>query len=187
MTFSRLIKIEGIIIKRRNCREADRIITLFTKEHGKIRCVAKGVRKISSKRAPHIELFRHAKITLYKPYNRLPIVSEAYSEYGLVEEKSTLLQISYAYLFCELIDQMLPEGQIHEDVFILLYKAFRDIRIEKEPMMLGEIAHRFATQLIQILGFLPKDAAISKNKIRPFIERIIERKLRSLALLTRVV
>jgi len=55
-------KTEGIIIKRKNFGEADRILTIFTKNKGKISIVAKGVRKINSRRAPHIELLQKQKL-----------------------------------------------------------------------------------------------------------------------------
>ncbi|GIV45007.1 MAG: hypothetical protein KatS3mg035_2130 [Bacteroidia bacterium] len=72
----RNFKTEGIIIKRRNVLEADRIITVFTREHGKLQIKARGVRRITSKRASHIELLNYAQLSLYKG-SSLPILVEA--------------------------------------------------------------------------------------------------------------
>jgi DNA repair protein RecO (recombination protein O) len=45
---------EGIILKRRNLGETDRILTVFSRQYGKIKILAKGVRKINSRRSGHI-------------------------------------------------------------------------------------------------------------------------------------
>ncbi len=49
-------KTEGVIIAKKNFGEADRILTIFTRDHGKIGCIAKGVRRPRSKKAGHVEL-----------------------------------------------------------------------------------------------------------------------------------
>ena len=52
---------EGVILKKTNLGEADRLLTIFTKYKGKIRALAKGVRKITSRRSPNLELLNHVK------------------------------------------------------------------------------------------------------------------------------
>src|SRR5476649_2177365 len=64
--YMRTVKTIGFILKRRSIGEADRIITVFTKEEGKITIKAKGVRKITSKRASHIEPLNKAILGIYK-------------------------------------------------------------------------------------------------------------------------
>ncbi|PIZ97846.1 MAG: DNA repair protein RecO, partial [Candidatus Levybacteria bacterium CG_4_10_14_0_2_um_filter_35_8] len=55
-------KTEGIVIKRRNLGEADKILTIFTKRYGKIQVKAPGIRKINSRRSPHVELLNYSAI-----------------------------------------------------------------------------------------------------------------------------
>ena len=59
-------KTEGIIIKRRNYGEADRILTVFTKYNGKIQVKATGIRRIPSRRSAHVELLNYSVLNLYK-------------------------------------------------------------------------------------------------------------------------
>jgi DNA repair protein RecO (recombination protein O) len=73
---SRVYVAEGIVLKRRNVGEADRILTVFTKKYGKIRVIAKGVRRITSRRAGHIEVFTRVILTLHS-YKNMDIVTEA--------------------------------------------------------------------------------------------------------------
>ena len=61
----RNFKTEGIIIKRRDYGEADRILTVMTREYGKLKIKAKGVRKITSRRSAHIELLNHTVFYIF--------------------------------------------------------------------------------------------------------------------------
>ena len=60
---------EGLIIKRKDFGEADRILTVLTDRFGKISVVAKGVRRITSRRAGNIELLNLVKLHLFKAKN----------------------------------------------------------------------------------------------------------------------
>ena len=60
------VTVEGLILKRANFGEADRMLTILTKNLGKISVVARGVRKITSRRAGNVELLNLVKIGLKK-------------------------------------------------------------------------------------------------------------------------
>lgn len=72
------IKVEGIILKRRNLGEADRILTVFSKNLGKISVLAKGVRRITSRRAGNVELLNRVSMYLHRAKSFL-ILTEAIS------------------------------------------------------------------------------------------------------------
>src|SRR5881628_1264153 len=71
-----LYKSEAVIIKRSNLGEADKILTIFTPNFGKLRVVAKGVRKVTSRLAGHVELFTRSQMLLAKGRN-LDIVTQS--------------------------------------------------------------------------------------------------------------
>jgi len=58
----RLLRTEAIVIKRVDFGEADKILTLYTPYMGKLRAVAKGVRRPTSKLGGHVELFTHSQL-----------------------------------------------------------------------------------------------------------------------------
>ena len=62
----RQYRTEGIVLKRSDFGEADRILTLYTPERGKMRVVAKGVRRITSRKAGHVELFVRSRCMIHK-------------------------------------------------------------------------------------------------------------------------
>jgi hypothetical protein len=115
----RSFKLEGIIIKRRNYNDADRLLTVFTKEQGKITIKAPGVRKITSRRSSHIELLNHSLLNLHKG-SGMPILTEAQTIDSFSIIKSDLAKVGDAYHLCELIDGLCPENQENNRVFFLL-------------------------------------------------------------------
>ncbi len=178
MTVSHIYAVHGIVLKRRNVGEADRIITLFTKEQGKIRVIAKGVRRIPSKRAPHLEVFRRVGIIVHKG-RTLDTVTDAQSSALFDADTFDMQKVSFAYYICELVDRLLPERQEHEDVFRLMINTFRSLDAGDTILAWQESIVTFALELLWILGYLPRATRLSEEKIQPYIERIIERKLRT--------
>lgn len=185
MTHSRFYKVECIILKRKNWGEADRIVTVFSQEFGKFRVLAKGVRKITSRRAGHLEIFSHVALTIHKGKGNLDIVTEAEQVRRVLSDDAGLQAMSFAYYLCELVDALTPERQEHRDVFSMLVKSLEEIGQAHEISIWQDIVYSFALQILTILGFLPLQQ-LSIRTIHPYIESIIERRLKTTALLTRV-
>ncbi|MFN2162508.1 MAG: DNA repair protein RecO, partial [Candidatus Promineifilaceae bacterium] len=61
MSRERTYRTEAIVLKRSDFGEADRLLTLYSKEFGKIRAIAKGARKPQSRKTGHVELFMRSK------------------------------------------------------------------------------------------------------------------------------
>lgn len=169
----RSYKTEGIVIKRKNFGEADRILTVFAKYQGKIKIVAKGVRKINSRRASHVELLNHSIITIH--VGKLPILTEAetISHYSLL--KNDLKKAGYAFYICELVDGLTAEHQENRNVFRLLEQTLYDLEIIKDPRPLIK---RFEQEILILLGFWPKEQMFLEDS-DSFIEDIMERKIKT--------
>jgi len=122
----RNFRTEGIIIKRRDYGEADRILTVMTRDYGKLKIKAAGVRKITSRRAAHIELLNHTILHLYKG-NTFAILTEAkmLSDFSAIKEDFT--KVGFAYHVCELVDGLCPENQENRNVFELLQKTLTNL------------------------------------------------------------
>lgn len=179
----RNFKTEGIIIKRRNVLEADRIITVFTREHGKLQIKARGVRRITSKRASHIELLNYAQLSLYKG-SSLPILVEAQMIESFSDIKNDLNKIGFAYHICELIDGLCPENQEQHQVFDLLKLTLERLAKGEENSLI--IIHEFEIDLLSFLGYWHKGKDSSLIDTQHFIEHILERKLKSHQIFSRL-
>ena len=72
----RTYTVEGIVIKRQNIGEADKLITLFTETLGKITLLARGIRKSSSRRVGSLELFNQVKVSAARGRGELDTLTE---------------------------------------------------------------------------------------------------------------
>src|SRR5581483_11158034 len=136
----RNLKTEGIIIKRRNFGEADRILTVFTKDHGKLQLKAKGVRRITSRRSSHTELLNLTSLYLYQGRN-MYLLTEAIVVENFSQLKNDLLSVGFAYHICELIDGLCPENQENQKVFDLLKQTLFALKNDKNLENIVEIIH----------------------------------------------
>lgn len=177
MTAPRVFKAEGIILKRKNVGEADRIVTVFTKEYGKMRVIAKGIRKVSSRRAPHLEVFTRVRMVVHSG-KTFESVSEVEPIEVYEHMRGDLSRVSMAYYLCELIDSLLPEKQEQRDVFTLLTQALDDLSLGSGPGIYL-MSKTFTLELLWALGFLPRNKMLTGDKLQQFIETITERRMKS--------
>lgn len=180
----RVFTTHAIVLKRRNVGEADRILTIFSKEYGRMRVIAKGIRRIHSRRAPHLEVFSHVSLVLYKG-KTWDSVTEATPIHAFGFLREHLPRVSTAYYLCELVDALLPERQEHRDVYTLLVGALSvlDDTTEADLLIVNE---QFALELLRRLGYLARDRSLPSGQIEPYIERIVEKRIRSYRLLTKL-
>lgn len=168
-------KTEGIVLKRINFGETDRILTIYTKHYGKIRTIAKGVRRITSRKAPHLELFNHTVFFLIRGKN-LDLVSEARIARSFPSWRKNLIKVGVAYYFCELIDKLTPDGQANQEVFDLLKTFLEKINSHS----LKSLVREFEEKLLEELGFgIPREVKEQSGSLRAYIETITEKEISS--------
>lgn len=171
----RSFKTEGIVIKRRNYNEADRIITVFSRRNGKINIKALGVRKITSRRSSHIELLNYSIFSLYQGKN-ISTLTEVDSLNNFSDIKRDLKKIAAAYHICELIDGLCAENQESEAIFNLLTNTLNKI---SNNFNLKEAVYEFEIELLGILGFHTSLTPHIKINTQELIENILEKKLKT--------
>lgn len=184
MTLAHIYATHAIVLKRRNVAETDRIVTIFSKEYGRLRVYARGVRRVYSRRSAYLEVFSHTAFILHRG-NKWDSVTEATPLHAFSRLRSDLPRVSQGYYLCELVDALLPERQEHRDVYTLLLgtlTALNDIT-QTDPI---EISEQFAIELLRMLGYLSRDRALPSGQIDPYIERIIEKRLRAPRILSQL-
>lgn len=175
----RLSKVTGIIIKRKNFGESDRIITVFTKQQGKITIKAKGVRKITSRRSSHVELINYGVMNLYKGQG-MPILTEIETKQSFHKIKTNLQKTGYAYHICELIDGLCPENQVLPAVFNLFLET---LCILDNHAAHKSILSEFEISLLTVLGYWADKQHSTNIQTEHLIESILERKLKTIQIL----
>lgn len=140
------------MIKTQPFRSSSLIVTFFTKEFGKIRGVAKGVRREKELRGALFELFTRADIVFYeKTRSDLHLVSEASILESHDKLRTGFASIAYASYFSELVDVVTEVHDPHPKIFELLDFSFRFL-----PSLVPEcLARLFEIKLLEEIGWIP--------------------------------
>ncbi len=147
-----LYKTEAVIIKRIDLGEADRILTLFTPHFGKLRVVARGVRRVTSRLAGHVELFTRSRMLLARGRN-LDIVtqSETIDPYRpLHDDLSRIARTSYA---AELLDALAPDELENYPAYRLVVDTFGLLCEDPDP---DRVLRWYELQLLGYMGYAPE-------------------------------
>ncbi len=169
----RTYKTEGIILKRTNFGEADRILTVYTKHYGKIKALAKGVRKVASRKGGSVEAFNQVVLFLVKGKN-LDLLSEVQVINSFKSWRKNLAKVGVAYYFCEIVDKLTPEGQDNKAVFALLEGFLSKLGRSSE----FNLVRPFEEQLLEELGFgVPAKLKKGSRSLKAYIESIVEKEI----------
>lgn len=174
---------EGIILARRNYGEADRFLTIFTKHYGKIRVIAKGVRRPSSRKRGSLELFNYVKLFLAKGHN-LDIITEVESKDTFSLWRKDLTKVAVAYHLCEVIARLTAEHQENKEIFELLVHALEKLHTINYWDIYPFIQN-FKVRTLEELGFLERDKGVPKD-LDNYIEDLINGSLRTRNFLKRL-
>ena len=145
------IKTSGIIIKRSNFGEADRILIILTDRLGKIKAMAKGVRKIKSKMAGSLEPYMLVDLQLHEG-KTFYIVTGA----SIIEEykniHSQIKKTAQAYFVGELIDKFLEESHKNETIFEISKQIFSAIENDEKDLVISA----YQLKIVEAAGFKPE-------------------------------
>lgn len=145
----RAFKTEGIVLKRKNFGEADRILTIFTPYNGKISVLAKGVRRITSRRAGNVELLNRVSIFLHQARG-MPILTEASTLDTYQKIKDNLRLSTVAFHIIELVDKLTAENQESKILYEQLVEVLK--RLEKNPRQI--LIRAFEVKILSNQGFI---------------------------------
>ena len=152
MRRERLYRTEAIILKRSDFGEADRLLTLYTPKLGKARAIAKGVRRPTSRKSGHVELFTHSQLLIAKGRN-LDIVTQAETVHAFRPLREDLLRTTYAYYSAELVDLFVEEGIENRSLFDLLLAVLGWLGDASD---LDLTTRFFELRLLSLLGYRPQ-------------------------------
>ncbi len=140
---------EGVIIGRRNFGEADRILTIYTKDFGKISTLAKGVRRPRSRKSGHVELGNWCKVFIARGKN-LDLLTEVELKRAFGIANFSQNTANKIYHLLELVNNLTAEKQKNPGVFILLVNFLKKITKEEDFNL---VSLAFKVKLLSLLGF----------------------------------
>lgn len=150
-----IFKDDGIVVKQINFGDYDKILSIITQNHGKVSAIAKGVRKINSKKAASCELFVKSKFAFAKGRS-LDIITEAQTIRFFDSLRTVLEKIMVLFYISELLDRFVEEGdevQSHE-VYQLLDNFLQLCETSTEGNLFS-LTRGFESRLLAVLGISP--------------------------------
>ncbi len=126
---------EAVVLRRTDYGEADRILTLFTPQRGKVRAIAKGARKTTSRLAGHLEPFTRTQLLLASGRD-LDIVTQAEARERLDALRQDLWHATGAWYVAELIDRFLEDADPNPALYTLFLQTLR--RLEAGAQLRAE-------------------------------------------------
>ncbi len=151
MPSPRVYPAHAIVLRRINLGETDKILTLLTREKGKLSAVAKGARRPASRLVGATELFGHCRMLLAVGQN-LDVVTQVEVRNAFPRIRNSLEKIAAASYMTELVDHFTEERLPHEEVFDLLLTGLTVLDALDDP---GLIATAFTLQLLAASGYTP--------------------------------
>ena len=162
----RSFRVEAVVLRHADWGEADRLLTLYTRERGKVRAIAKGARKIRSRKAGHLEPFTRVTLQLAKGRDLL-IVTQADTLDPYLALGANLVKTGYASYALELLDRFTYEEETeNQAIFRLLTDILTRIATEPDPWL---ALRYYEVRLLDLLGFRPHlfECANCGEKILP--------------------
>jgi DNA repair protein RecO (recombination protein O) len=148
----RLYRVEAIVIRRRDWGEADRLLTLYTRERGKMQAVAKGARKPASRKAGHVELFTRTRLLVARSRS-IDIITQAEMVEAYRRLRESLERSTLAHYFAELLDRFTGEAEPDRTLFDLLNSALAWL-CQLDDLRL--VARYYELRLLDLAGFRPE-------------------------------
>ena len=167
MSRPRTYQTEAIIIKKTKLGEADRILTLYTPDLGKIQGVAKGIRRPKSKLAGHLELLTHSTVSFARGHNLDTIIGSQTID-SFLPLKSDLDLSAGALYLTELVNQFTPEHLENRPLFQLLLESMRQLCLATNRELL---LRQFELHLFHAAGYRPqlRECVVCRQPLQPII------------------
>jgi len=160
-----LYRDSGVVLRTYKLGEADRIVVILTAEHGKIRAVAKGVRKTKSRFGGRLEPLSHVALLLYEG-RELDIVSQADSIDSIAPLLSDLDRLTQALAVAEAIDQIALDREPSPQLYRMLVGVLRTLETNPSPL----VVPAFFWKLLSAEGSRPElDACVRCGEEEPLV------------------
>jgi DNA repair protein RecO len=170
-----IVQTEAVILKCSNYRETSKIITFFTNSHGKIKCIAKGVRNSKSRWGGALQSMALVKIMFYyKETRTLHLISGAEHLITLNSIYDDFEKMQFGYRMIELVNRTTAEYQENTKIYNLLANSLQILESASKNYV--NVLFNFELRLLELLGYninidiLPDENIEFKAQNRYFYE-----------------
>jgi DNA repair protein RecO (recombination protein O) len=162
----RSFRTDALILRRHDFNEADRLLTLYTPEYGKIRAIAKGARRPAGRKTGHVELFTRAAMIINWG-RELHVVAQAEMLEAFLPLRESLDRGAYANYVIEMLDHFSEFEEQNMGLYHLLDSTLGWLSEPEADLRL--IARYFELSLLRYVGFQPSlfQCAIGQEPLNP--------------------
>ncbi|MDQ3620008.1 MAG: DNA repair protein RecO [Actinomycetota bacterium] len=146
-----LYKDEGVVLKTIKLGEADRIVTIYTRHHGKVRAVAKGVRKTKSRFGARLEPYTLVDLIVYRGRKELDTITGADIISSFKTLKTGYAGLTAAAALADLVEKITPERERAVSVYALLLAGLQSL----EAGGGNTVVPAFLVKLLSLSGYHP--------------------------------
>lgn len=147
----RSIRAEAVVLRHTDWGEADRILSLYTRQMGKVRAIAKGVRKMRSRKSGHLEPFTRVSLQLARGRDMF-IITQAEAINTYLRLRDDLVRVGYASYVVELLDRFTFDDDENPLLFHLLADTLK--RLDQESTSFLAVRY-YEVRLLDLLGYRP--------------------------------
>ena len=146
-------KEQGIVLRAIKLGEADKIVTVMTSGSGKVRAVAKGIRKTTSRFGARLEPFTQVNLMLYRGRGSLDTITQAEIVTPHLHIREDLARFAAAETMVEAVDKVAEEHERNTRLVLLLLQGLR--ALDAVPVDPAAVAESFLLKLLSLSGFHP--------------------------------
>ena len=159
---------DAIVLSRFDLGEADRVLTLITPEGGKLKAIAKGIRKPTSRIGGSLEPFAELTVALARG-RTFDVVTQVSVGHAWLRLRDDLESAATAWYLAELADRSLEERHAAEPLYTLLRRAYELLDAGMAP---GRVARWFEMHMLDELGVRPEvDRCVECDRVLESDER----------------
>jgi DNA repair protein RecO (recombination protein O) len=172
--FQRSLKVEAVILQHNDWGEADRMLRMYSREQGKIKAIAKGVRRIRSRKAGHLQPITRVSLLLARGTG-MWIVTQAETVNAYLPLRADLLLTGYACYLTELVDRFTFDDEENRSLYTLLTQSLERLTSPADAFL---VVRYFEVRLLDLLGYRPelfhcvicREAVQAQNQFFSFLE-----------------
>jgi DNA repair protein RecO (recombination protein O) len=162
----RSLRVDAVVLRHSDFGEADRLLTVFTRQRGKMRVIVKGARKIASRKAGHVEPFTHVRMQVSLGRDMF-ILTQADTVDAYLPLRDDLILTSQAAYVLELLDRFSYEDETENSAtFRLLTDTLSRLASKADPWL---VLRYYEMRLLDHVGFRPQlfECANCGREIKP--------------------
>ncbi len=161
----RTLRLEAVVLRHSNWGEADRLIWVYSREYGKLRAVAKGVRRARSRKAGHLEPFTRINMLISRARD-LPLIDQVDTLDPYLPLREDLMRTTCAAYLIELLDRFTYEEGPNQSLYRLITDSLSRL-CQSDNIDL--VTRYYEMRLLDYLGFRPQlfECALCGAAIKP--------------------